>query len=102
MFGWRSGSTIAPERHKRLALILFGIFLGQFVLYGPSLIGQKILLPLDILVQQNFYPPRPPDLENIEAQNPTATDQVYVYEPNRHFYSSELKAGRFPLWAPFQ
>lgn len=33
----------------RLTIVLLGILIGQFILYGPSLMGRKILLPLDIL-----------------------------------------------------
>ena len=37
------------KRHKlgQLIIVLGGIVLGQVVLYGPSLVGQKILLPVD-------------------------------------------------------
>ncbi len=91
-----------PSRLIRVFVILAGITFGQCVLYGPSLVGNKVLLPLDILAQQNVYTPRTPENSGIEAQNPTLTDNVYVYEPNRHFLSSELRAGRLPMWAPFQ
>ena len=32
-----------------IAIAVLGIFVGQAILYGPSLIGKKILLPLDLL-----------------------------------------------------
>src|SRR5689334_14363146 len=91
-----------PTSLVRIVVLLAGIILGQFILYGSSLLGQKVLLPLDILAQQNVYIPRTPEIASIEAQNPTLTDMVYVYEPNRHFLWSELKAGRLAMWAPFQ
>ena len=37
------------SRWKRVALVVVAISLGQALLYGPSLAGQKILLPLDLL-----------------------------------------------------
>ena len=41
-------------------IVIAGIVLGQAVLYGPSLVGQKILLPLDILAHPALYiPPTP-------------------------------------------
>jgi hypothetical protein len=86
----------------KILVVLAGIIFGQIILYGPSLLGLKVLLPVDILALQNAYIPRTPEIASIEPQNPTLSDMVYVYEPNRHFLWSELKAGRFPMWAPFQ
>src|SRR5689334_10715517 len=99
--GQNEGSA-EPNRWIRLTLVLAGIILGQFILYGPSLVGRKVLLPLDILAQQNVYIPRTPEIGRIEAQDPTLTDMVYVYEPNRRFAFTELRTGRLPMWAPFQ
>jgi len=42
-----------------------GIVLGQAVLYGPSLMGQKVLLPLDILAQSGVYIPPTPETAKI-------------------------------------
>jgi len=94
--------TSEPVKPLRILLLLVGIILGQVIQFGPSLTGQKVLLPLDILAQQNVYIPRTLEIQKIEAQNPTLTDQVYVYEPNRRFASAELAAGRLPMWAPFE
>jgi len=35
--------------------VLAGIFLTQVILYGPALVGSKILLPIDCLVQPGVY-----------------------------------------------
>ena len=40
-----------------LMVVLAGIVLGQFILYAPSLIGRKVLLPLDILALPQRVPP---------------------------------------------
>ena len=42
---------------SNLPIVFAGIIFGQAVLYGPSLIGKKILLPLDLLAQPStvFY-----------------------------------------------
>jgi len=40
-------------------VVVLGILLGQLALYGPSLLGVKILLPLDLLALPHTY--LPPD-----------------------------------------
>jgi hypothetical protein len=87
---------------QRVLIVLAGIVLGQFLLYGPSLLGLKVLLPLDILTGAGVYIPRTPDIEKIEIQNVYLTDLVYVAEPVRKFLGDELRAGRWPLWMPYQ
>lgn len=87
---------------SRLLLVVAGIALGQFILYGPSLIGQKYLLPLDILQQSDYYIPTGPELATFYPQDPIYLDKVLQFEPDRRFAVSEFKAGRFPLWTPLQ
>ena len=85
----------------RWLLLLAGIVLGQAILYGPSLAGRKILLPLDILAEPTYYLPYTPEVAKIETQNPTRSDLVDVNEPARHFATAEFHAGRLPMWTPF-
>ena len=87
---------------KRALIVLAGIILCQFLLYGHSLLGLKILLPLDILTGPGVYLPRTPETKAIEIQNVYLTDLVYVVEPVRKFLGEELRAGRWPLWMPAQ
>src|SRR5947207_2664072 len=47
-------------RPGRLAIVLAGIMVGQVILYGSSLIGQKILLPIDFLAWPGVYIPTAP------------------------------------------
>ena len=82
----------------RLAMVLAGIILGQFLLYGPSLIGRKVLLPLHCLAIPRYYLPDSPQTPNLN-DDPTPSDLVLLFEPDRRFASSEFSAGRFPLWA---
>ena len=85
----------------RMAILLAGLFLGQVILFGPSLCGRKILLPLDILTQPGVYAPvgsAPAD----RAHDPALIDLVCLAEPNRLFAGTELRAGRWPLWNPNQ
>lgn len=87
---------------SKLLIVIAGIVLGQAILYGPSLIGEKILLPLDILAQQGVYIPPTPETATIVPHNIVLSDLVVLFEPARQFAISEIHQGRFPLWAPYQ
>jgi hypothetical protein len=95
-------SAAAKSAIVRLAIVVAGILFGQVLLYGPCLIGQRILLPLDILAQRDVYLPNTVDIFGKQAYDITLSDLVYAEEPARHFASSELHAGRLPMWAPHQ
>ena len=82
----------------RLILVLGGIVAGQFILYGPSLVGKKILLPLDILALPRVYLPVKPEF----PQDFTLSDLVELAEPARQFAFAELHAGRLPMWNPYE
>src|ERR1017187_8056859 len=91
-----------PKRKlARLMIVVAGIVLGQVILYGPSLAGRKILLPLDILAQPGIYLPQTPEVVKIEQQNRFLTDLLGLCEPARRFVVSEIHAGRLPMWAPY-
>src|ERR1035441_8990702 len=90
------------RRLLRLLVVLAGIVLGQAVLYGPSLVGRKILLPLDILTEPKTYIPRTPELAATSPHNVQLGDLVFTTEPGRRFLGSEIRSGRFPLWNPHQ
>ena len=89
------------RRYSRLVIVLVGIVLGQFILYGPSLIGRKILLPLDILAEPNVYLPRTPELAGSKPHDSYFSDLIYQFEPERRFAAAELHKGRLPMWAPY-
>ena len=93
---------IETSRGTRLAILLAGIVLSQVVLYGPSLIGAKILLPLDTLAQGNVYIPVTPETANLVPHDAIQSDLAYMIEPERQFVASELRAGRWPMWVPSQ
>ncbi len=86
-------------KFSRLAVVLAGIVLGQFLLYGPSLVGRKVLLPLDYLLIPNCYLPDTPQTPN-SLQDAIPGDLVLQYEPDRRFAVREFSAGYFPLWSP--
>ena len=86
----------------RSAILVTGIILGQASLYGPSLIGEKVLLPLDILARPQIYLPRTAATAAIDAHNFVLMDLIYLGEPGRRFAVDEFRAGRWPLWNPYQ
>ncbi|MGB8356247.1 MAG: hypothetical protein WCD79_20280 [Chthoniobacteraceae bacterium] len=88
-------------RLGRILIVLAGIFVGQALLYGPSLTGEKILLPLDILEQPYVYIPTMSQ-SVAPAHNRIQIDLVALGEPARRFAAKEIHAGRFPLWNPNQ
>ncbi len=90
-----------PSRLAQWSILLAGIILGQVALYGPCLIGKKILLPLDVLASPNIYLPQTPEVAAIQPLNPVLSDLVFLFEPERRFAVRELQAGRLPLWAPY-
>ncbi len=92
----------AGGKFLRLLIVVAGVVFGQAILYGPSLTGQKILLPLDLLARPGTYIPQTAETAKIVPHNNILSDLIYVYEPARRFAASEIHQGRFPLWAPYQ
>ena len=99
--GQRSNGSVRP-RLKQLLLVLAGILVGQAILYGPCLVGRKILLPLDLLALPGMYLPQSSEIAQILPHDRVLADLIDVDEISRRFAVSELYAGRWPLWAPYQ
>jgi hypothetical protein len=95
-------SRIGKRRASRVGLVVAGIVLGQLILYGASFAGQKILLPLDVLTLPGVYIPSQPGQSAIQPHNEYAADPVLEDEPARLFRNAELRAGRLPIWNPYQ
>ncbi|MGD9647101.1 MAG: hypothetical protein AB7U73_15430 [Pirellulales bacterium] len=87
------------RRWQRAAVLLTGVVVGQFILYGPSLLGYRVLLPLDLLQMENAYLPAG-TAETFVPQHRAFTDEIMVHEPWRRFAVSEVRQGRLPLWNP--
>jgi hypothetical protein len=98
--GWSSTGT-KTARSVRAAVVAIGIAAGQLLLFGPSLTGEKILLPLDILAWPGIYLPATPEAPRVSVHNPALSDQVLALEPSRRFAAAEMRAGRIPLWTPY-
>lgn len=71
-----SASPRRIPRWGRIAIVVAGIILGQVVLYGPSLVGIRALLPLDILTMPQVYLPRTPQTRGVVPHNPILSDPV--------------------------
>jgi hypothetical protein len=89
-------------KFPRCLTVAAGIILGQAILYGPSLIGSKVLLPVDFLADPGVYLPQNPDTARIIPHDITLSDLIFQFEPARRFATSEIHQGRFPSWAPYQ
>ncbi len=87
---------------RGVAAVVLGTALLQAVLYGPSLIGQKVLLPLDHLTLPGVYVPQTAEVRKTVVHNFVLSDLVYVGEPARHFLAHEIRSGRWPSWNPHQ
>ena len=92
----------AHGKFAKFFVVLAGIVLGQAILYGPSLIGCKILLPVDLLAKPGIYIPQTAETARIMPHNGLLMDLVEQFEPARQFAISEIHQGRFPLWSPYQ
>ncbi len=84
----------------RIGIVVLGIVVGQLVLFAPSFLGNKVLLPLDILGEKGYYLPRKADQPAARPHNLVLSDQILVLEAWRHFTAQEYRAGRLPLWDP--
>ncbi|MBN2574502.1 MAG: hypothetical protein JXP73_08040 [Deltaproteobacteria bacterium] len=95
-------SKVESSRNTRLAILLGGIVLSQGILYGPCLVGAKLLLPLDMLWQAGVYLAPTPKTAGKLAHDSVQSDLVDLFEPERQFVVSEMRAGRWPEWNPGQ
>jgi len=98
--GWLSDSG-PRSKWARMIVVAGGIVLSQCILYGPSLVGTKLLLPLGLLATPGWYLPPHPPWDDVEPQNPVFSDQVLAFEFRRRFAAREVRAGRLPLWNPY-
>jgi hypothetical protein len=90
-------AALAPEAALDPAR---AVLVPQFVLFGPSLVGARVLLPLDILEESANYLPFDPQAASYRPIEPALSDLVFSFEPNRRFSVEAARAGRIPLWNP--
>jgi hypothetical protein len=89
-------------RFLKIFIVLTGIVFGQLMLYGPSLTGSKLLLPVDLLAKPATYIPQNAGTAKIKPHDDIFADWIDQFEPARQFAVSEIHQGRFPLWSPYQ
>ncbi len=94
--------TFLAHRWARVTLVLFGICLLQGFLYGPSLIGRRVLLPLELLTVPGVYLPTTTIVPSDAPFDPTRIDLVLQFEPERRFAAEEVAARRWPRWLPYE
>ena len=92
---------LARGKFATFFIVLAGIVLGQAILYGPSLIGWKILLPVDLLASPGIYIPQTAETAKMTPHDRQLIDMVEQFEPARQFAISEIHQGRFPFWSPY-
>jgi hypothetical protein len=100
----KAASPSAPvsTRHRfAVGLILCaGLLLPPCLLIGESLIGRKVLCPVDLLSLSGVYLPETEEYADNRPKNLSLTDLV-LYTPARHqFLAEEYRAGRIPTWNP--
>lgn len=98
------GEPIVATQHRprrragRVLLLLAGLLLPQVLVYWPSLIGERVLLPLDVLAEEGVYLPRGTP---VIPHNPVLADPVYqIGPPFLEFMRREFASGRIPAWIP--
>lgn len=89
-------------RWRRLTLVMFGLWALQFALFAPSLLGRRVLLPLELLGRSATYLPGDPGTRLGGPHDPTRADLVLQFEPERMFAARERAAGRWPRWLPYE
>jgi hypothetical protein len=87
-------------RLGRFTIFVAGVVATHLALYAPSLLGYKVLLPLEDLAGARTYLPRTPEYSRVIARYPALSDQVVQFEFQRRFAAQEFRAGRVPLWDP--
>ncbi|MBK7874553.1 MAG: hypothetical protein IPJ77_02170 [Planctomycetes bacterium] len=91
-----------PRSRFARALVLFVLMLvPQLVLFGPSIVGAKVLLPLDILKTRGTCLPVEAGAPPYRAQDIVLADLVFELEHERRYAVESIRAGRIPLWNPY-
>lgn len=98
----RLGARLTASRSRRVLLVIIGLCLWQSLLYGPSLVGRRILLPLELLAEGGVYLPTGTAAAKSGRHDASRFDVVLQFEPERQFAARELAAGRWPRWLPYE
>jgi hypothetical protein len=100
----QTGSGIAAGRQQGLrevALLAVLPVLISFAMLWPALLGQVVLASTDLVTYDPFFGEGIPGVQPPLSANPMINDPVDQFIPWRLYARSELRAGRFPLWNPY-
>ena len=100
----QAGSGVAVGRWqgvREVALLAILPLLVSFVMLWPALLGQGVLGSTDLVTNDPFIGDTTPGLPPPLSANPMINDPVDQFIPWRLYARSELRAGRFPLWNPY-
>ncbi len=89
-----------PVSWRGWLCLICGWILPQWVLIGPALLGQQIVLPFDLLALPGVYLPVNEETRRVPPVNFVLTDLIFVDVPAREFCLREYRAGRLPVWQP--
>lgn len=98
--GNKGGAAGPSARWARIGVLLLGFVVPQILLYGPSLTGTKVLLPLDLLFAEGRYVSPSANLAVPVGSNFALLDEVVLGIPTLEYAAKELRAGHIPLWNP--
>lgn len=89
------------RRWVRAFVLLTGLLLPAWFLFGSALLGRTVLLPLDTISFTPAYLGRQASQVAGPPQNLSTSDAAMVLEPFRRFAVEEVRQGRWPLWNPY-
>jgi len=86
----------------RVLWLVLGVLIPQVAILSPSLFGDKVMLPAEILprVVPALYPVDGRSGSVGEPSWLNNSDMILQYEPFRRYALDELSQGRLPLWNP--
>ncbi|HVF98758.1 MAG TPA: hypothetical protein VND68_02875 [Chloroflexia bacterium] len=73
----------------------------SFAMLWPALLGQGVLASTDMVTYDPFIGDGRPGVQPPISANPVLGDPVDQFIPWRLYARNELRAGRFPLWNPY-
>ncbi len=81
-------------------LAILPVFVSCVMLW-PALLGRGVLASTDLVAHESIFGEIPPGVPPPISANPMLNDPVDQFIPWRLYARSELRAGRFPLWNPY-
>lgn len=96
-----SSKSSAARRLRELAIVLAGALALHVALLWPSLAGERVMLPADLLSPPSIYLPPPEDGPAEPPKNTLVTDLVFTLALHGDLAREQIREGRWPLWNPY-